>query len=65
MISLDKHNGNCILSPEIRVPKKAKDINVEVFNIITNKNKAKILVKHDSCDCKCKFSSTRCNLKME
>ena len=41
--------------------KKAKDINVKVFNIITNKNEAKTMTKHVSCDCKCKFNSTACN----
>ena len=39
MISLDKYTGSCnILSPKICVPKETKDINVEAFNMITNKN---------------------------
>ena len=43
MISLDKCNGICyVLSPKISVLEKAKDINVKVFNIITNKHEAKI-----------------------
>ena len=34
MISLDKCSGSCnVLSPKICVPKKTKDINVEVFLI--------------------------------
>ena len=42
MISLDKCSESCnVLSPKICVPKEAKDINVKVFNIITNKNEAK------------------------
>ena len=40
---------------------KTKDINAKVFNIITNKNKAKTMTKHILCDCKCKFNSTTCN----
>ena len=58
MISLDK----CInvLSPKIYVPKETKDINVKVFNMITNKNEAKRTAKPISCDCKCKFNSTTC-----
>ena len=58
MISLDKCNERCnVLSPKI-----TKDVNVKVFNMVTNKNEAKILlVKHISCDCKCKFNSTTCN----
>ena len=40
------------------VLKKTKDINVKVFNMITNKNEAKTMTKHISCDFKCKFNST-------
>ena len=36
-------------------------MNVKLFNKITNKNEAKTLVKHITCDCKCKFNSTTCN----
>ena len=55
MISLDKCNGSCnVLSPKICIPKKAKNINVKVLNIMTNKNEAKTMKKHISCDCKCK-----------
>ena len=62
MISLDKCNGSCNdLSPTICVLKKTKDINVKVFNRITNKNGAKIMTKHISCDRKCKFNSATCN----
>ena len=43
------------------VLKKTKDINVKVFNMITNKNEAKAMTKHISCDFKCKFNSTTCN----
>ena len=41
--------------------KKAKDINVKVFEMIANKNEAKTMTKHISCDCKCKFNSATCN----
>ena len=62
MISLDKCTESCnVLSPKTCVPKETKDINVKVFNIITNKNEVKILTKHIPCDCKCKFNSTTCN----
>ena len=36
-------------------PKKTKDINVKVFNMITNKNEAKRMTKHISCACKMKI----------
>ena len=59
MVSLDKCSGSCnVLSPKICVPRKAKDINVKAFNMITNRNEAKTLVKCISCDCKYKFNST-------
>ena len=62
MISLDKCSGICnVLLPKICVPKEIKDINVKTFNLITNKNEAKTMTKHISCDYKCKFNSTPCN----
>ena len=41
--------------------KRNKRRNVKVFNILTNKNGAKTMTKHISCDCKCKFNRTTCN----
>ena len=62
MISLDKCTGSCnVLSPKICVSKQTIDINVKTFNMITNKNEAKTMTKHISCDCKCKLYSTTCN----
>ena len=29
--------------------------------MIANKNEAKEMIKHTSCDCKCKFNSTTCS----
>ena len=61
IISLDKCNGSCNaindLSMKISVPSKTKHVNVIVFNMITRRNKAKILVKYYSCYCKWKFNS--------
>ena len=62
MISLDRCNESCnVLSPKVCVPKETKDINVKAFNKIANKNEAKTMTKHISCDCKCKFNCTTCN----
>ena len=36
-------------------------MNVKVFNMITNKNEAKAMAKHISCDCKCICNSRTCN----
>ena len=66
MISLDTCTGSCnVLSRKTCVPKETKYINVKVFNIIMNKNEAKAMTKHISCDCKCKFNSTKCNLNQK
>ena len=66
MISLDKCTGSCnVLSSKIWVPKEAKGINVKAFNMLTNKNEAKTMVKRITCDCKCKFNSTACNSNLK
>ena len=41
--------------------KKTKEGNLKVFNMITNKNEAKTMTKHSSCDCKFKFNSATNN----
>ena len=42
MFSLNRCTGSCnVLSPKICDPKKIKDINVNAFNMITNKNEYK------------------------
>ena len=62
MISLNKCTGSCnVLSPKICVPKETKNINVKAFNMTTNKDEAKAMNEHISCDCKCKFNNTACN----
>ena len=62
MISLNNYAGICnVLFPKICVPKETKDINVKAFNMITNKDGAKAMIEHISCDCKCKFNSRKCN----
>ena len=67
MISLDKCNKSCDvvdeLSTEKCVPIETKD--VKIFTMITMITEVKILVKHTSYDCKCKFNSTTCNLNQK
>ena len=61
-ISLGKCNGSCnVLSSKISVARKTKEINVKVFNTITNKNEAKTMAEHVSWDYKSKFSSITYN----
>ena len=62
VISIDKCTGSCnILSPKICVSKETKDTYFKAFNMITNKNEAKAITRHISCNCKCIFNSTTCN----
>ena len=64
MISLDKCNENCnavdYLFMKMCVPSKTKDVNINVFNVITRIHEAETSEKHISCHCKCKFFSTTC-----
>ena len=46
--------------------RKKRDINLkELKKMITNKDEAKAMTEHISCDCKCKFNSTTCNSKQK
>ena len=66
MNSLYKCTGSSnVLSPKICVPEETKDINAKPFNLLTNKDEAKAMTGHISCDCKCKFNSTTCNSKQK
>ena len=62
IISLNKCTGSCnVLSPEIFVPKKTKDVTVKAFNMIANKIESEAVTEYISCDCRWKFNSTVCN----
>ena len=64
MISLDKCNGSCNPVDDLSTNEYAlsgtKDVTVKVFNMITEIDEVKTLVKHISYDCKCKFDSRTC-----
>ena len=49
------------LSIKVCVPNKTEDLNIHVINMITGVNESKILTKHVSCQCKCKFDGRKCN----
>ena len=49
------------LSNKVWVPNKTGDLSLSVLNMITGINESKILTKHISCKCKCKFDGTKCN----
>ena len=44
------------------VSSKTEDVDVKLLNMIIQINEVKTLLKHFSCDFKCKFNSTTCNL---
>ena len=44
------------------VGSKTEDLNIHVFNMITEKNESKILTKDILCECKCRFDEKKCNL---
>ena len=65
-VKLHRCVGSCNtlndLSIKVCVPNKTEDLNLSVFNIITEINELKTLTKHISCKCKCKFDGRKCNL---
>ena len=66
-INLDRCVRSCNtlndLSNRLCVPDKTQDLNLNVFNMITKKkNESKTLTKQISCNCVCKFRSSKCNL---
>ena len=64
-IKLDKCVRNCNtvndLSNKVYVPNKSEDLNLNMFNVITEINEFKTLGKHISCKCKCKFGKVKFN----
>ena len=47
---------------KVCLPKKADDLNIFVFNSITEKSESKMLAKNISYECKCKFDERKLNL---
>ena len=43
------------LPKKVCVPNKTEDLNLSMFNMITGVNESKMLTKHISCECKCRF----------
>ena len=60
-VNLDRYMGINDLFNRICVPNKAEDLNLSLFNIITEINESKTLTKHISCKGKCKFNSRKCS----
>ena len=58
--SCNTHND---LSNKVCIPNKTEDLNLNMFNMITEINESKALTKHMSlsCECKCKLDGRKCN----
>ena len=65
LVKLDRCVGSCNtlndLSSKVCAPNKTEKLNLSAFNMVTGINESKILTKHVSCECKCKFHGTKCN----
>ena len=61
MVNLDRCIGSCnTLNNRICVPKKG-DLNLRVFNLITEINKKKTFTNHILYKCKCELDRRKCN----
>ena len=46
-------------------PIKTENVNVKVFNRLSIKTESKTLIKHISCDCRCRLHCAKCNSKQK
>ena len=49
------------LSNKVCLPNKTEDLDLSLCNMITRINESKILTRHISCKCKCKFDGRKYN----
>ena len=65
VVNLDRCMTSCNayndLSNRLCVSNKTGDSDLNVFNTITGIRESKVLTKRISCECKCKFNSSKCN----
>ena len=68
-IRVNKCGGDCntINDPmaKLCVPDIVKDMNIKVFNMLSNINETRKIVWHETCKCICRLTSTICNDKQE
>ena len=64
-VELDRCVGSCNtlnkLPNKVCASNKTEDLDLSMFNMITEINESKALTKHISCECKCKFHERKCN----
>ena len=65
VVNVDRCRGSCNtlnkLSSRVCVLNETEDLNLHAFNMITGINESRILTKHISCKCECKFYSKKSN----
>ena len=65
MVKLDRCVESCNtindLSNRVCVPNKTEDLNLSMYNMITELNESKTLTNHISWKSKCKLDGTKCN----
>ena len=66
-IKTSKCSGSCnnINDPyaKLCIPGVVKNLNVEVFNLISRTNETRHIEWHEPCKCKCRLDTTVCNNK--
>ena len=66
-IKINKRSGNCnnINNPDAKmcVRDVIKDLNVEVFNIMSRTNETRFIKWHETCKCICRLDGIICNSK--
>ena len=64
-INLDRCAGSSYtpddLCNKVCIPNETEDLNLGLFNMIAEINESKLLAKHTSRKCKCKFDGRKCN----
>ena len=64
-IKISKCSGSCnnITYPyaNISVPDFVKNLNVKVFNLMSQTNETRFVERHETCKCECKFGVNICN----
>ena len=68
-IKLNRCNGNCnnISNPYSRVcvPNIVKNVTLKIFDLISQQNKIKQIIFHESCKCVCRLNAIVCNNKQK
>ena len=68
-VSVDNCSGSCNTINDsyawVCVSNKVKNMNVEVYNLMSGVNETRFIVQHESCECKCVLNKSVCNSKQK